>query len=577
MINNLENQAPADTFKSLLQTGNNAGVQGTITTIQDGAGVDTALAISNNAARVNGAFAVTGNLDVAGDFTVNGTTTTINTETLNIEDETLVIASNVDHTELVQPSGILWGMNANPPQLTYQEGIGFNFSGGDLLKDGNLYGISQLAVTAAGGAFSIDGESRKNLNLQRGLTYRFDQSNATNANHPLKFSTVSDGIHTTPGSEYTVGVVTVGTPGETGAYTQITLTPSTPNLYYYCGNHSGMGGDALGSLTLESAGYVGIGTTSPNNLLHVKRETTDNTYAIIENTTVGNAGINLKNASGDWNIVANADLRFIDNANGAGDRMRIDSDGRVGIGTTSPSAKLEVLESFQDYDPTTIPNRSVAILSGSPQNSYSSIGLESRSPDNTDASISTITCVPVGNGSSALAFGTRHQYSFRERMRIDSDGNVGIGTEGASTKLEVKQGTAVNTLTEALRIIGGNYSIDNNAESFKFFHQTTNTNTNRGIAFKSIDGSLQIQTIVTSSDLAQANNICIQPEGGNVGIGTDDPTAPLEVSSTTGGVILPRLTDTEMNAVSNPTNGEIIYNTTRNQFWGYANGIWQNL
>ena len=164
-----------------------------------------------------------------------------------------------------------------------------------------------------------------------------------------------------------------------------------------------------------------------------------------------------------------------------------------------------------------------------------------------------------------------------DNVYIEGNGNVGIGTDDPNTKLEVKQGTAVNTLTEALRIIGGNYSIDNNAESFKFFHQTTNTNTNRGIAFKSIDGSLQIQTIVTSSDLAQANNICIQPEGGNVGIGTDDPTAPLEVSSTTGGVILPRLTDTEMNAVSNPTNGEIIYNTTRNQFWGYANGIWQNL
>jgi hypothetical protein len=67
---------------------------------------------------------------------------------------------------------------------------------------------------------------------------------------------------------------------------------------------------------------------------------------------------------------------------------------------------------------------------------------------------------------------------------------------------------------------------------------------------------------------------------GHVGIGTGnvpgdvEPAAPLEVKSTTGGVILPRLTTTEMNAVSSPTNGEMIYNTTLNKFYGYANGVW---
>ena len=59
-----------------------------------------------------------------------------------------------------------------------------------------------------------------------------------------------------------------------------------------------------------------------------------------------------------------------------------------------------------------------------------------------------------------------------------------------------------------------------------------------------------------------------------VGINTKTPGSPLEVNSTAGGVILPRLTNTQMNAVASPTNGEMIYNTTDNKFYGYANGAW---
>lgn len=65
----------------------------------------------------------------------------------------------------------------------------------------------------------------------------------------------------------------------------------------------------------------------------------------------------------------------------------------------------------------------------------------------------------------------------------------------------------------------------------------------------------------------------------SVGIGTDtpDPSAALEVSSTSGGVLLPRMTTTERDAISSPTDGLVIYNTTTNQFQGRANGAWVNL
>ena len=94
-----------------------------------------------------------------------------------------------------------------------------------------------------GNKFYIDGSVSPTLTLNEGGTYRFDQSHSSNSTHPLRFSTTANGTHG-GGSEYTTGVTTNGTPGSSGAYTQITVASGAPTLYYYCTNHSGMGGQA---------------------------------------------------------------------------------------------------------------------------------------------------------------------------------------------------------------------------------------------------------------------------------------------------------------------------------------------
>ena len=75
------------------------------------------------------------------------------------------------------------------------------------------------------------------IDLKVGNTYRFDQADGTNSGHPLRF--YYDSGKTTI---YSTGVTTNGSPGSAGAYTQIVVSETTPNiLYYQCSSHSLMG------------------------------------------------------------------------------------------------------------------------------------------------------------------------------------------------------------------------------------------------------------------------------------------------------------------------------------------------
>jgi len=99
-------------------------------------------------------------------------------------------------------------------------------------------------ITVAGGVFYIDGVQQDTLYLLRGQKYVFDQSDSSNSSHPFYFSTTSDGTHNS-GTQYTDGWTYSGSAGTDGEGVLVVPYDAPDTLYYYCGNHSGMGGSSV--------------------------------------------------------------------------------------------------------------------------------------------------------------------------------------------------------------------------------------------------------------------------------------------------------------------------------------------
>ena len=146
----------------------------------------------------------------------------------------------------------------------------------------------QYAITVSnpgsGNRYYVDSVLQQQLYLQEGTTVRFDQSNSSNNGHPLRLSTTSNGTHA-GGSAYTTGVTVVGTPGQAGAYTQIVVAAGAPTLYYYCTNHSQMGGAAY----TPASGTVSLAITVSNpgvgNRYYIDSGGPALTISLVEGTT----------------------------------------------------------------------------------------------------------------------------------------------------------------------------------------------------------------------------------------------------------------------------------------------------
>ena len=116
----------------------------------------------------------------------------------------------------------------------------------------------------SGNGYLLNNSVAPFIDFKVGNTYRFDQSDSSNLTHPLRFYYDKDKV-----TQYTTGVTTNGTPGNSGAYTQIVVSETTPNiLYYQCSSHGLMGSridtDSSTSVITATSAFVDTTGTAIN-------------------------------------------------------------------------------------------------------------------------------------------------------------------------------------------------------------------------------------------------------------------------------------------------------------------------
>ena len=305
------------------------------------------------------------------------------------------------------------------------------------------------------------------------------------------------------------------------------------------------------AITIDASQNVGIGTVSPGALLEVN--TNAENIVRIRSSDGAVAGI----LFGDQSDLSRGSV-YYDNSNESMqfrvnnqlEAMRIDSSGHVGIGT-SPSAvgSYKVLQ----------------IKGGSTANG-GLIRLE------TSDGTSGVARFYAGSGSTVLESTTNTPLVFgtagAERMRIDSSGNVGIGTAspvGGRVNISAADtGNAIASGAATLNITNSNETAFNRTSNLLFSTGTgVAANTIAGITgvytgFSSNRaGALVFSTASTTAAIAERMRI---DASGNVGIGTSSPSTKLHVSGTSGTqALFERTGSTGAYIGLNDSSGNFVY------------------
>jgi hypothetical protein len=308
---------------------------------------------------------------------------------------------------------------------------------------------------------------------------------------------------------------------------------------------SGTAGDAITftqAMTLNAAGNVGIGTSSPVDTLHLARAS-GNTVIHMTNAT-GSAltnGMSLIVGSGGEASIYQRENNYLRFGTNNTERMRLDASGNLGLGFT-PSAWVSTSRALQVLSITSLSqqtngaaNMMVNAYEGA-ANSFNYI-IAAPAYRYSQSVNNGHTWHVASSGTAGVAIG------FTQAMTLDPSSNLGIGTTSPLAKLHVNGNALVSTFSSgtgstfaglSLGILGG--SADGGAVRFNPSASFTGDVAQvRGIPTNWGVSSAGALTFLTNggSDTSPVERMRIDASG-NVGIGTNSPAAKLDVAGIDG-------------------------------------------
>jgi hypothetical protein len=316
------------------------------------------------------------------------------------------------------------------------------------------------------------------------------------------------------------------------------------NGYIYYDNGANMNFNLGGEkMRITSAGNVGIGTASPASKLDVVTAG-DNTITsrstggsgLFHATGVANAftGFFINSVSTNlWSIQTRGDTNLHLYRNSGSGNVLIDN-CNVGIGTASPTAELHIKAAAPE----------IVIQDGATDSFTSGAVSSSLSFQARNSSVRVLGQIDAIHESTngtigGMRFQTRTGDVLGERVRINSTGNVGIGTPGGTGKLAVL-GDSINFYPSAdnnsngigCAINGANVA-SAGAASARLFMSGANSAHSGNLDLRSgsvVSSTLNMFATTGTQAIFLTTNGNSYFNGGNVGIGTTVPGAKLHVS-----------------------------------------------
>jgi len=308
---------------------------------------------------------------------------------------------------------------------------------------------------------------------------------------------------------------------------------------------------SAGALLAVNSGNVGIGTTSPGKKLTVVGTLEDNIgQFVLNNTSLSTGAKVIRSAttatSGTGFYFYDAAVNTDSLGVGGTQVFSVRGDGQgyfagnVGIGTTNPQAKLDIVGNTTALTASELKQSNIYMNYTNSNTNY--LGIWFRGHSTSDMFFGRAPA------SDDLIFSTANQ-SQNELVRIKQNGYVGIGTTSPSAKLAVSSGNIVLDSGYNLYLNGVS---GGSLDSYWYFGKDANHNISiNGYSY----GSRSFQIRDTANSNAIRFNVDFGTgssyfNGGNVGIGTTTPNQKLDVRGSivtgvdgSGGVLILAATD----------------------------------